>query len=45
MCPHAEHFDGTIVFQNLVNKTVLKIDLRGIGSGNDSTSFSYESVF
>lgn len=36
MCPHAENFDGLIVFQNLINKTVLKIDATGIGSGKVS---------
>ena len=36
MCPHAENFDGPIVFQNLVNKPVLKIDATGVGSGKVS---------
>ena len=36
MGPHAENFDGLIVFQNLLNKTVLKIDATGTGSGKVS---------
>ena len=30
MCPHAEDFDGTILFIYLIHQSVLKIDAPGV---------------